>query len=240
MTDRVVSCPNCGCKFGFDIDAGEEVLGDVRIVRKSIERASWSELSAAIRRGESARFISVGDSIPITLKNGKQVVAVAAHENPYWENSMAFVLADCLDDAHRMNPTHTNRGGYPASEMRKYLTEEILPLLPDELVAVLKPRKIIQNFAGQRYECEDLLTIPSYTEVFGRGNGIGDTDSGDVHFDLFKTQKSRVKGIGNETRYWWLRSPVFDYFFYLVHRYGDCAYCNRAGYEYGVVPSFYL
>lgn len=225
----LVQCPNCRTRFDMALDFGEEVLNpSISVVRRKTERSSWTALAEEIQNGYAYRAVSVGDEIPFTLKNGESVVAVAVHENPYWNNSMAFVIKDCLKDRCQMNATNTNRGGYAATKMRKHLIDDVIPLLPDELVSVIKPRTIIQKYNNAEYKSTDLIWTPSRTEIVGPHDYFKDIDFGDIHLDFFSDEKSRVKMLGDETYYWWLRSANGGYNFYFV---------NSGGYSNGYIAS---
>ena len=244
----VVQCPGCRARFDTSLlDFGEEVLNpNISVVRKTTERSSWAAIAEEIQSGHAYRAVSVGDEIPFRLKNGENVVAVAAHENPYWNNSMAFVIKECLKDRCQMNATNTNRGGYAATKMRKHLIEDIVPLLPDELVSVIKPRTIVQKYnptdidgLGAEYKSSDLIWIPSRTEIVGPHEYFKDIDYGDTHFDFFINEKSRVKMLGDETYSWWLRSASSGYTFYTVANSGGGT-SNGASASNGVVFGFLI
>lgn len=239
----LVQCPNCRTRFDMALDFGEEVLNpSISVVRRKTERSSWTALAEEIHNGYAYRAVSVGDEIPFTFKNGESVVAVAVHENPYWNNSMAFVIKDCLKDRCQMNATNTNRGGYAATKMRKHLIDDIVPLLPDELVSVIKPRTIIQKYNDAEYKSTDLIWIPSRTEVFGYSDEYKYADFEDIHFDYFCDEKSRVKMLGDETYPWWLRSPYVGYsaYFWIVYTNGGTNGNNGASNSYGVCPCFII
>lgn len=96
-----------------------------------------------------------------------------------------------------MNKTWTNRGGYRASEGRRHLLEDVLPLLPADLRAVIRPRKITEITEGKTLVYEDPLWLPSETDVFGRGheslqNGVADGPD-DFQLPIFLTERDRVK-----------------------------------------------
>lgn len=207
--ERYVNCPSCGCRFGLAEAEGEEAFGDVKIIRKSIDRISWDGLAESIAIGEGARVISVGDKIPVELKNGEKISLVAVHANPYWENSMAFSFEDCLNDEHDMNSSGRYNNGYETCDMRKYITKEVFKLLPDELAAVIQPRTIQQKpYDGQMHQFTDKLWLLSQVEVFGlereEYRGI---DIGDIQFDYFKIQKNRIKTLRGQPYWYWLRTP---------------------------------
>lgn len=225
----------------------------IRVIRKKVERSSWAALAEAIQGGDAHRVISVGDEIPVTLKNGETVVAVAVHENPYWENSMAFVIKDCLTDACQMNRSPKCGGGYAATDLRKHLIDDIVPILPDDMVSVIKPRTIVQKHNKRTAEfwilgndtelsvSTDLIWIPSETEIVGSHESQNDVDFEDVHFDFFSDEKSRIKLRGNEMWFWWLRSPGArgTLFFSNVNSHGYSNYYYETN-LYGVAFGFLI
>ncbi len=209
MVDTVVNCPSCGCRFGLSESGGEETFGDVKIIRKSIDRISWKELAESIALGEGARVISVGDKIPVELKNGETIVLVAVHANPYWDNSMAFSFEDCMYNEYFMNDDGNYQSGYERCDMRCYLENVVLPLLPDELVSVIQPRIIQQKPTdGVVHQFTDKLWLLSMAEVFGYNANNRGIDIGDTQFEYYLKQKNRVKTYRDAPCYWWLRTPT--------------------------------
>lgn len=113
-----------------------------------------------------------------------------------------------------MNKTNTNKGGWRDCEMRKYVTEKILPLLPADLAAVIAPTKIRQIRNGEELISEDKLFLLSNTQVFG---GNWDNEPDDTQLEIFKRGTNRVKGdTEGDASLWWLRSANGTGYFYRV------------------------
>ncbi|MGN0489356.1 MAG: DUF6273 domain-containing protein [Ruminococcus sp.] len=161
---------------------------------KTQTEATWAEIKAKAQ---------LGDKVTTTLKNGQELTFEVAAVDIYG-GATALVCADCLPDITcPMNSSPTNAGGWLASDMRRFLREEIVPLLPEDLAEAIIPRVIYQSLAITE---TDLIWLPSYTEMFG-GEGCS-SDEEDDHFPLYDTDKSRVKECGeNGTWFYWLRSP---------------------------------
>ena len=161
-------------------------------IRHTIENEStWEKLKAAVVAGAAGALIQPFNEIDLTLENGEAITVVAAAHLPAAEDKPAglrFVFKDCLAEPHPMNKTWTNRGGSRASEGRRHLLEDVLPLLPADLRAVIRPRKITEITEGKTLVYEDPLWLPSETDVFGRGheslqNGVADgPDDFTAHF----------------------------------------------------------
>ena len=111
------------------------------IKTKSEFETSWDSIKNAVDGGGVTALLHSGDEIPVTLKNGENVIFVVTYDE---NGKIYFVLRDCLADEHRMNKEWTNEGGWAATEMRTYLNSTIFALLPDDLQAVIAPTKIVQ------------------------------------------------------------------------------------------------
>lgn len=164
---------------------------------------SWETLKQASNEGKLNRIIQSGDTLDITLKNGEAVVLVVGTDE---KGNMFFSTRGCLRDEHGMNNTMTNRGGWKATEMRRYLNEDVFALLPDDLQAVIKPTTIVQIVDGKRVETQDKLFLFSATQVFGEGI-YSENEPEDTQLDIFRREKDRAKECNTYgTRFWWLRS----------------------------------
>ena len=139
--------------------------------------------------------LPLGTKVSFDLKNGDRVTFELAHKND----------------------TPTNKGGWNACDMRRHLREGIVPLLPDDLLKLIIPRGIRQKLKGQIIEPtggSDVIWVPSYTEMVGLdidGDNAQqcEVDIDDVHFDLYDTEKSRVKELDPHGTWWyWLRSAT--------------------------------
>lgn len=215
-------------------------------IRQTMEReTSWAQLIAYIQ----AQQIEPFTEIDLVLEGGETVTAVAGARLPATADTPAgvrFVFKDCLDDPHQMNKKFTNKGGYKASEGRRYILEEVYPRLPAELRALIRPRKITEIINGETLVYEDPLWLPSETDLFGRGeeswqHGAVDGPD-DFQLDIFKTERDRVKqrrGYGTTPH--WCRSvdSSYSYGFCLVYTDGSAnnGYANRS---WALAPGFDL
>lgn len=205
-------CPHCGKTHTLRVSitndtAKEEVVckpSKVTIYKTETREQNWHEIAEGIKSGNTD--LKVGDEISCELTDGTPITVQVAHLYPNGTRCAMMVLKDCLPEKHYMNKEWTNEGGYTESDMRRYLNEEILPKLPTDLQEEIVNREIEQCMGEERYRTVCKLWLPSITEI--EGNNWAESDSqGDVHFDLFKDEKSRVKQIDGETTYWWTRSP---------------------------------
>ena len=174
-------------------------------------QATWDTIAAMVG-------MPIGSEIDVTMKDGSVVTFQLAADNVYGDHK-AFVSKDCVLDERVMNDEWTNAGGWAESKMRSATMKELLELLPDELREIIVPRKITQEIRGETFESEDLIWVPSYTEVVGPDGWGAKADENDVHFPLFSSERACVKQDRDhlETLWWWLRSPGTD---------GTSAFCS--------------
>lgn len=237
-----IHCPKCSHDFDVDIYIGEEARNhNAKLTRRAVQHINFEEIASEIERGNANAVLSIGDTVSFQLKNGKNVSVSVAAMNHYSEDSVIFAFDD-LYWKHKMNSRDTNRGGWAKSEMADYVENEILPQLPDELIRIITPRRIMQKIGGTEYERISKLWLPSRTEMFGEHESYKECDFGDKQFPLFTTEKSRVKALEDGTTDWYfLRSPYVgsSTYFWYVHNYGSGGNYT-ASYVIGVCPCFII
>ena len=131
--------------------------------------------------------LKVGDEIVETLKDGREVVFVVMDDGVIGlKNLLGY---------HRMNKERTNEGGWLACDMRRYLNEEVITLLPDALIAAIKPRKFGEE--------EDKLWLFSEMEVFGEHDWTENDPDRGFQFEYFKDRRSRIKVDEDGDANWW-------------------------------------
>lgn len=189
-------------------------------------------------RPEKLAALRVGDEVAFQLKNGKGAAFVVA-------DIADGVLTGCLfkgvrdmamyDGRRWWNTDYVN---YPESDARERLNEELLPLLPDELGALLVERTIVQTVDGVAYSCTDKLWPLSAVEVFGKDAPywMHRDDTPDKPLPFFSESQTNRKVY---LWYAWLRSPYASnsgYFCYVIT--SGVANGNFASLSRGVAPGF--
>ena len=206
-------------------------MSTVKFLHKEVMYSSIDEIKASM-------ILEPGDEFQIPLKNGQLASAVFGKYTK--DGHRRFVFKDCIAE-HVMNDEPTNEGGYFKSELRRYVLEELLPLLPDQLREALEPRVMCESINGETQEYADALWIPSATDVFGDGE-YWELEPDSEQLDIFKRERDRVKELGDKgTWCWWLRSPYRSYSTNFVRVYsGGNVYDSRASNSLGVAPGFDL
>jgi len=189
----------------------------MEIYRKEIKNIKLGELE-------------IGDEIKIRII-GEEHTATAIKKDG---DGTMLLLNECLDKMRPMNEDGGTKGGYDASDMRKFLQEAGKTLefvyhdefpFPDNLQDMLMP-----------FENGDLLTLLSCEEVCGE---VPDTwEMSDRQIPWMKDRRNRIAAMkGKEYVYWWLRDPVSAATFAYVYDNG-LAYGINASYALGVRPAF--
>ena len=196
----------------------------------------WSAEDFALP--EKLAALRVGDEVAFQLKNGKDAAFVVA-------DITDSVLTGCLfkgvrdmamyDGRRWWNTDYVN---YPESDARERLNEELLPLLPDELAALLVERTITQTVDGEAYSCTDKLWPLSAVEVFGEDtpDWMRRDDTPDKPLPFFSESQTNRKAY---LWFAWLRSPYAsgtnDFCFVYA---SGAAGNNLASFSRGVAPGF--
>lgn len=169
--------------------------------------------------------MEIGDVVEFTLKDGEAVRAMAVKKTA---DATDFITVDCLKGKDRaMNLEPTSVGGYDGSHLRESLNQEILALFPDDIRAAMVPVYM-----------DDLLTIPSEMEIFGK-RIFSKENSKDEQLEPMKENRNRIAldGMDGHPNYFWLRDATSASYFALVNSYGG-ANSFTATYSLGIRPRF--
>lgn len=237
----IVKCPHCNGEF--TTEPLEEILNPTLTISKTVKEASsWEEIADMIDKGQAYRLFNVGDSIKCRLNDGSDIFIDIGGIDVYGQGEVIFTIRNSFGD-YEMNSRSTNNGGFPQSKMLRTL-DEILKKLPEDLQRIITPRHITQEFRGGKFECDTKLWLPSIYEALGERAAQYSCESGEKQIPFFKNIKNRIKlnSSGNDTVWWWLRSPYVGYatYFWLVYTGGYCGNSYGASYSYGVCPCFII
>ena len=160
---------------------------------------------------------------------------------------LTFIGMELLNTYHRMNPSKTagtegtgTLGGWEKSEMRSYLNDTILPLIPSNVAERINAVKKISNaydvnettFQQTTY---DRLWIPGHREIF---NSTSYDKTGPVYSAIYKDNSSRIKSkVGGSAYDWWLRSASTAIYFRRVDNSGRESHVS-AGNSFAVCLGF--
>ena len=181
---------------------------------------SWEEIIAAGEDGTYIDKYQIGDTKELDLgeEGVIEMELVAFDADKLVDGSgkahMTWIAKDLLNTEHVMNEELTNDGGWPASDMRIWLQDSILPLFPDTVRSNIKEvKKYSYSYSGfGTISSSDKIWIPSRREVFGASDSY--EDSGPEYLTAFPDKTSRIKRRAGEPYWWWLRSVPSGYYIY--------------------------
>ena len=211
---------------------------------------SWAEI---IANSNYATDYSIGDTklLDFGTKGKAYAVLAAIDTDDLADNTgkarMTWILKSILEN-HAMNSaqktvngtTSWTAGGWGNCEMRTYLRETILPLMPEVLQNNIKEvtkTYRVKSPTDETASIADTVWIPSYKEV-GYTNATYIESSGVTYSGVFSSNANRIKyNAAGSASYWWLRSAYNASFFSYVYSNGGEYYIS-ANNSYGLVLGF--
>ena len=254
-----------------------QMLSDKELVVKEITD-SWEEIIKSINDGTYRYKYQIGNYKPLSFGGlgtvNMQIAAFDADElsDGSGKALVTWISKEILTE-HRMNPFNERIikkaklflkekteliiengngavGGWEYSEMRKFLEDEIRPLIPETVRSAIKTVKkytftynlkntFTYNFKNGRKQkngvTEDALWIPSLKEIF---NDFSEDEASAVYYNvLFSNDALRVKTYNKNAAWWWLRSAYTSSTFISVYM-GGSLNGNDANYTGGVALGF--
>ena len=238
---------------------------------KSFSEDSWETIVANVKAGNTSAY-KVGDTKEIALtgftnteenSNGLYTIRVANNSTPEECNTEGFSQTACgfviefvdIITERTMNSSDTNVGGWPASEMRTYVNNDIYNALPEGLKENIINTKVVSSHGSTdgetNFTSEDKIYLLSTKEVWGK-EGTTNTINYDTaeaetrQLDYYKTNgvttasySGALKNYNGSSAFWWLRSAYSDCtdIFYLLDDTGD-QNSNMANITNGVAVAF--
>ena len=177
-----------------------------------------------------ASNFEIGDQITVKLYGYGKFTATA-HE--ITDKGTLFIFDDCVC-AKPMNNENTNEGGYLESDLRKFVTQDLLKAFPDKLLA-----RMVKDDNG------DLLSIPTYGQIFGK-DWDDEWDQKNIEIDqreqlpLMQKRKNRIADLNGEWCWYWLQNKLrssSDFAYVSGNGYADA---SGASGSRGVRPAFLI
>ena len=172
----------------------------------------------------------IGDQITVKLREYGKFTATA-HE--ITDKGTLFIFDDCVC-ANPMNNEDTNEGGYLVSDLRQFVTQDLLKAFPDKLLA-----RMVKDDNG------DLISIPTYGQLFGK-DFDDEWDQENIEIDqreqlpLMDKRKNRISYLNGKCSWYWLQNKLrSSSTFAHVGTTGDASYGGASG-SAGVRPAFLI
>ena len=199
------------------------------------------EILQARGDGTLGEMLPSGTEFPVTFTNGEKNVLVVCRDRDHTYLITKYIMAELF----AMNPTWTNKDGWPACGMRKHV-QEIYDMLPEDVRRVIIPMHIRQ--AVQRGNgftaCDDPAFLLSAVNVFGKKAWHPEADCKNSQIDIFQrhffrkpANRLKRRPGASSTSWWWLRSAFSGGNFTTVYSNGSIT-STYAYYEGGVVVGF--
>jgi len=172
------------------------------------------------------KHYEVGDVLDFQ-QEGKEHIKVLLVDR-YANGMFVGFSVDCLSELKPMNGEDSNRGGYDASDLFKYLnSNEFMNILPDRL--------------RDRVEA---VRIPLVEEMFGSDDDYEDINVTVKQLELMKARRNRIAFQGCDSNNWcwyWMMNRRKDSAadFAVVYYNGGAGY-SVASHACGVRPVFLL
>ncbi len=169
---------------------------------------TWEDLFRTITAGTHASEYTVGETISLTLDSSggtyaMQIVGINTDtlEGSTNKAAVSLISTKCYKTKHRFNPAYSAGtlgtgalGGWKESELRSYLQNTVLPLIPSDvrsrIVSVKKYSKSY-NASGTIVNNEltnDSIWVPSCREI-----NIAAESSGPNYSSVFTGNSARIK-----------------------------------------------
>lgn len=223
----------------------------------------WATVQANIENGTYKEKYPLGILQRVTLNhlNGEQEnieVELVGYDHDDLTGggkaALTFICKGVLDDTHIMNnQDRLNRDSWIGCDMRKYLADDILPALPEDLQSIITSVNKITGpgngsaDASKAITSEDKLWIPSLIELIQGYSGQEIYQVEGNTYDYFKladqkeasTRRIKYNKHGSSQRYW-LRTPVLygANEFWLISTLGEGISIYASYAKYGVVFGF--
>ena len=141
----------------------------------SFAEDSWETIAAIVKSGKADQYYNVGDTKEVALDgyaNGSEstfTVRIANVETPaecategFSQTACGFVVefVDIITE-HGMNLENTSMGGWPSSEMRRFVNSDIYNALPKELRDIIIETNVVSG-----YDAEDYATLNSTDKIY--------------------------------------------------------------------------
>ena len=215
-------------------------VSEVKLYERKQRRRDWADIKKTIQEGNAAEMLLPGTEIRFTLKDGRPAKAVVIGISHYNMRDAVFRIVEPLTFAG-MNKEHTNAGGWHDCEARRLLNEEVFPLLPDELQAVIVKHDTNQKINGERTMSEDFLFLPSEFEITGR-NRYAEYNGIDRVFGYLKERINRlIVDEDDDLRAFWTADPsaasATNFCFF---SYGGASGSHGAAYDLALAPLFVI
>ena len=239
---------------------------------KTFKEDSWDTIANAVRTGQTSKY-NIGNTRVVDLGSyGKHTLRISNMSTPDECNQEGFSQSACgfvveftdIITTHNMNPKGEykgktydygwNKDGWPASQMKTFIDNDIYNSLPQDLKSVIITTETVSGHGSEdtnNFTSTDKLYLLSTAEVWAQGtSNTIDYDTArdktrqlDYYNSKGVTTNSYASAIKKNSEgtaaWWWLRCALsnFNGTFYRVNNIGGWA-GTAATLTAGVSPAF--
>ena len=202
--------------------------------------ASWSNIAINIRSGNTGAY-KVGDTKEVDLGTlGKHNVRIANISTPsecsnssFSQTACGFVLEfEDIITKYAMYSQNATEAGWPSSQARTFLNENIYNLLPSDLKSAIIDTKVISGNGDKTSTTTDKIYLLTPQEIYSNfksdlaGNLSRQLDYYSLKGVTTTNTTSAIKSYMGTVTYYWLRS--------IYQGFSDCFYyITSDGKDYG-------
>ena len=193
----------------------------------SFSTDSWDTIELAVEKGDTSKY-NVGDTKTISMDvdgngtNETYTLRLANKNSPTTpcsgssnsQTACGFVVEFVnIIEKRSMNPTGTNVGGYPASELYSYINTTLESKLPIDLQNVLAKTRVVSGYGSTdstNFTSTNKLFLMSGIEVVGSdSNDTAASTTRQLDYYEGKSTSDRIKKYNGSNAWYWLR-PAFS------------------------------
>lgn len=181
-------------------------------VRPNFADNDWGSIIYACHSGNVPDTWVAGDSKTMTIDGvNYQFDIVGKNHDTYTAGGIApltFGLHDCYGTKYPMNSSNTNSTGWNDSKMRTETLPAILAKMPENIQNGIRAVNKLTATSGSSSTIKtasDKLFTFSEMEVCGSATTSHAGEG--KQYDYYKAGNSKVKKVGIDASWWWLRSP---------------------------------
>ncbi len=247
--------------FNFGVDYVQADSSSFERPVRPLANYDWDTIVNLFQKSNSCGTFKVGDTKEVDMGSfGTHTLRLANCSRPIncetsgYSQTACGVVLEFVDivDIHRMHSTDTNVGGWPVTEMRTYLNNDVYNALPDVIKNAIIDTIVVSGHGladENNYTSIDKIYLLSGAEIWGSGTAtsVDTASSFSRQFDYYRTLEHTdyiwpaiVKQYNGSNSIWWLRSayPVFSTTYDIVHTMGIGTSISASSYGVGVSPAF--
>lgn len=189
---------------------------------KNFAEDDWGTITKAIKSRDypyqlgETKVVDMGDEFGThTVRVANRTIPSECYQDNFSQTACGFIV-EFTDGiiAHKMNSVSTNAGGWPASELRTYLNNDIFNGLPSALQAAIRSVTVISGHGSKRGEenftSTDKMYLLSTKEIWNGGTEKDSAEEETRQLDYYKNKNvtvSSYRAVRKSGITWWTRTP---------------------------------